>query len=153
MKPIGVLRRRLANLLPGQQEEINQTTQTANLLEIAVEALEFRSDTLFSTGSELGKKVGREYTRQAAVKRAKADRKREIDQKLVDLLEEAYSTWQEREIVVKNKWPKQEARRRAWEQARQVFEKTTGRSITLRGLKNRLRPLLKASELLEKHRS
>jgi hypothetical protein len=153
MKPIDALRRRLANLLPGQQEEINQTRQAAKLLEIAVDALEFRSDTLFSTGSGLGKKVGREYSRQAAVTRAKAERKREIDQKLVDLLEEAYSTWQEREIVAKHKWPKQEARRRAWEQARQFFEKTTGRSITLRGLKNRLQPLLKGAELLEKHRS
>ena len=84
MKSIDLLRRRLADLLPGQQEEINQTRQTANLLEIAVEALEFRSDTLFSTGSGLGKKVGREYSRQAAVTRAKAERKREIDQKLVD---------------------------------------------------------------------
>ena len=153
MKSIDLLRRRLADLLPGQQEEINQTRQTANLLEIAVEALEFRSDTLFSTGSGLGKKVGREYTRQAAVKRAKAEREREIDQRLVNLLKEAYSTWQKREIVIKHKWPKQEARRRTWEEAHQFFERTTGRSITLRGLKNRLRPLLKGAELLEKHRS
>ena len=90
MKSIDLLRRRLADLLPGQQEEINQTRQTAKLLEIAVDALEFRSDTLFSTGSGLGKKGGREYIRQAEVKKAKAARKREIDQKLVDLLEEAY---------------------------------------------------------------
>ena len=153
MKSIDALRRQLADLLPGQQEEINQTRQTANLLEIAVEALEFRSDTLFSTGSELGKKVGREYTRQAAVKRAKAEREREIDQRLVNLLKEAYSAWQKREIVTNHKWPKKEARRRTWEEAHQFFERTTGRSITLRGLKNRLRPLLKGAELLEKHRS
>ncbi len=153
MKSIDLLRRRLADLLPGQREEINQTRQTANLLEIAVEALEFRSDTLFSTGSELGRNVGREYSRQAEVKKAKAARKREIDQKLVDLLEEANSTWQEREIVAKHKWPKKEARRRAWEQARQLFEKTTGKSITLKSLKRRLGPLLKGSELTKKRRS
>ena len=153
MKSIDLLRRRLADLLPGQQEEINQTRQTANLLEIAVEALEFRSDTLFSTGSELGKKVGGEYPRQAAVKRAKAEREREIDQRLVNLLKEAYSTYQKHERVVIHKWPEQEARKLAWEEALQRYERITGKSITLKSLKRRLGPLLKVSELTKKRRS
>ena len=153
MKPIDALRRQLANLLPGQQEEINQTKQTTKLLEIAVDALEFRSDTLFSTGSGLGKKVGREYIRQAEVKKAKAARRREIDQKLVDLLEEAYSTYQKHQRVVIEKSPEQEARKLAWEVALQRYERITGKSITLKSLKRRLGPLLKGSELTKKRRS
>ena len=153
MKSIDLLRRRLADLLPGQQEEINQTRQTANLLEIAVEALEFRSDTLFSTGSELGRKVGVEVKRQELATKSKRERKREIDQRLVNLLKEAYSTYQKHERVVIHKWPEQEARKLAWEEALQRYERITGKSITLKSLKKRLGPLLKGSELTKKRRS
>jgi len=153
MKSIDLLRRRLADLLPGQQEEINQTRQTANLLEIAVEALEFRSDALFSTASESGNKVGREYTRQKSASEGKTRQKQMTDELLMRHLETAYSGFLLHKGVQKKSSPGREARRLAWQSTHENCEKITGRPMKLESLKKRLRPYLTGSILGKNGRS
>ena len=142
MKSIDLLRRRLADLLPGQREEINQTRQTANLLEIAVEALEFRSDTLFSTGSELGQKIGGELNRQKLALKGKANQKRDVDAQLTSQFDKAYQGFLVHERVQKSDSPEREARRLAWESTHQKCVEIVGRPMKLASLKKRLRPYL-----------
>ncbi len=116
MKSLPTLRQRLSDLLPGDEEIIFKTRSTKILLEIAVNALEFRSDVLSRTGFELGRHVGREYKRQGRASSGKAQCKHEIDLKMMDGLEEAYVSYQKHERVTKGVNPKQKARETAWEQ-------------------------------------
>ena len=153
MKSIDALRRRLADLLPGQQEEINQARHNAKLLEIAVEALEFRSDTLFSTGSELGRNVGREYTRQKSASEGKTRQKQMTDELLMQHLEKSYLGFLQFESAQKGNSPDREARRLAWQYVYQNCEKIAGRPMKLESLKKRLRPYLTGSILGKNGRS
>jgi hypothetical protein len=153
MKSIDALRRRLANLLPGQQEEINQTRHNAKLLEIAVEALEFRSEALSSTGFELGDKIGREYARQKSALEGKTRQRQATDELLMRHLETAYSAFLLHKGVQKKSSPGREARRLAWQSTHENCEKIAGRPMKLESLKKRLRPYLTGSILGRNGRS
>jgi hypothetical protein len=140
MESIDSLRRRLADLVPGQANRIGQTRSMRQLLRIAIEHLEVRSDMLASTGFGLGQKVGTELHRQKRAAKGKAEHKRDVDLALIGKFETAYQGFLSHREVKKSASPQREAKRMAWQYTQQEFEKIVGRSIKLESLKKRLRP-------------
>lgn len=145
MKSLPTLRRRLADLLPGDEERLARTRTANGLLEIAVEALEFRSDSLSRTGFALGAKIGSEIRRKESAAKGKAEHNRALTTHLAARFEQAYQGFQVHENVLKDATPEKKAKEMAWQQMQVEYQRLTGKPIKIASLKDRLRRSLKGA--------
>ena len=139
MTTLPQLKRRLKDLLPVQDTEITKARSAIKLLEIATDALEFHSNTLFRTGFELGKKVHVDHKRKENAPKARATRNTAINRELISHFKTAVEGFKKHQNVIRDPNPEKQAAQMAWRSTQDRFQRLTGKPIKMESLKKRLR--------------
>ena len=133
------IRQRLEDLLPGESDQIVSAKSAKELLLIAINELEFRSNTLATTGFELGKKVHVENKIKANAPKGRVEKNNSINRELVAHFKKAHEGFMKHKNVASSPNPSQKATGMAWRSTQERFQRITGKTIKEESLKKRLR--------------
>ncbi len=143
-KTLSQVRNQLKDLLPGDHSRITKARTSRDLLDITVEALEFRSNTLANTGFELGKKVHIELKRKQNAPKGRIKKSQHLNQELAAHFKRSLKGFKRHESVIQAPHPDLVAERLAWKSARDKYRNLTGKEIKEESLKKRLRAVLRS---------